>query len=75
MTAWNRVVFARVGVLFCFVKSFTASANGTRSPAGPGLFGPLRRWIYPRTLRSINVKKATATMTRTNPITLVTGVA
>jgi len=58
------VKLLRVGVFNSFVNSLIASANGTKAPVRPGLLGPFRRWIYPRTLRSRRVKKATATITR-----------
>ena len=56
-------LFDGEGELISFKKSLTASANGTIRPRAPGLLGPLRMWIYPRTLRSIRVKKATAIIT------------
>ena len=43
------------------VRSFRASAKGTKKPESEGLFGPRRNIIYAKTLRSSNVKKATAT--------------
>ena len=43
------------------VSNFRASANGTRRPDKEGLFGPRRSIIYPKTLRSNKVKKATDT--------------
>jgi len=43
------------------VSNLRASANGTSKPEREGLFGPRRNIIYPRTLRSIKVKKATET--------------
>lgn len=42
------------------MNSFTPSATGCSSPCGPTVFGPFRSCIYPRILRSIKVKKATA---------------
>ncbi len=42
------------------VNSLTASAMGWRSPYGPTMFGPFRSCIYPNTLRSTRVRKATA---------------
>jgi len=42
-------------------SNFRASANGTRRPDIEGLFGPRRNIIYPKTLRSSKVKKATDT--------------
>lgn len=42
------------------VNSFTASANGCRSPYGPTMFGPFRNCIYPSIFRSISVRNATA---------------
>lgn len=53
-------VDGRIGSL---VKSFTASAIGWRIPQGPTTFGPFRSCIYPRTFRSIKVRKATASST------------
>jgi len=44
-----------------FVSNFRASANGTSKPDMDGLFGPRRNIIYPKTLRSNKVKKATDT--------------
>jgi hypothetical protein len=51
-----------------------ASAKGTHTPSGPGLFGPLRKWWYPRILRSINVKNATAIKTAINWIIRLTSI-
>jgi len=56
-TPLKRDLFLRVGWLISFKNNLTASAKGTRTPAGPGLLGPLRRWMYPRTFRSRRVKK------------------
>lgn len=47
------------------MNSFTPSAMGCRSPYGPTTFGPFRSCIYPNTLRSIRVRKATASRTGT----------
>lgn len=44
------------------VNSFIASAKGWRNPIKLTLFGPLRNWLYPKTLRSNKVKKAIANM-------------
>jgi len=54
----NPKTFEVKGLVCSFVKSLRASANGWGSPIIPTLFGPFRIWIYPNTLRSINVKKA-----------------
>jgi len=62
----NNPRLAILGQLFSFIKSLIASAKGTHTPSGPGLFGPLRKWWYPRILRSINVKNATAIKTAIN---------
>lgn len=35
-----------------------ASLKGWKIPNNPTLFGPFRNWIYPKILRSNNVKKA-----------------
>ena len=51
------VVVCRSGL----VRSFRASAKGTKIPESEGLFGPRRNIIYAKTLRSSKVKKATAT--------------
>jgi len=42
-------------------SNLSASANGTSRPDKEGLLGPRRSIIYPKTLRSIKVKKATET--------------
>jgi len=42
-----------------FVKSFTASAAGWRTPQRPTLLGPTRSWPSPKIFRSKRVKKAT----------------
>lgn len=44
-----------VGVLISLVRSFKASAKGTRIPLKDGLLGPLRFWMYPSNFRSISV--------------------
>ena len=46
------------------VKSLRASAKGTKIPLRQGLLGPTRNIIYPSTLRSKRVKKATEISTR-----------
>lgn len=43
-----------------FVNSLTASAIGCSRPYGPTILGPLRSCMYPSTLRSTSVRKATA---------------
>ena len=48
-----------VGRMDILVRSLRASAKGTRSPLRQGLLGPKRNIIYPSTLRSMRVKKAT----------------
>lgn len=45
-----------------------ASANGWGRPVKDTLFGPLRSWKYPINFRSIKVKNAIDTSTRTNDI-------
>lgn len=47
------------------INNFTPSAMGCKSPYGPTTFGPFRNCIYPSTLRSIRVRKATANRTGT----------
>lgn len=47
------------------MNSLTPSAIGCRSPYGPTTLGPFRSCIYPNTLRSISVRKATASNTGT----------
>ena len=49
------------GIIKGLVSNFNASANGTSQPKRAGLLGPRRSMIYPKTLRSIKVKKATDT--------------
>lgn len=49
----------RKGVIVCFVKSLKASNNGWSKPIKDTLFGPIRLWNKPITLRSKRVKKAT----------------
>ena len=63
-------LFDIIGYLISFKNNFTASANGTISPIGPGLLGPFRIWMYPRTFRSIKVKNATEIITSTKMIIL-----
>lgn len=55
-------VEGRIGSL---INSLIPSAIGCRRPYGPTTFGPLRSCIYPRTFRSIKVRKATASSTGT----------
>lgn len=55
-------VDGRIGSL---INNFTPSAMGCSSPYGPTTFGPLRSCMYPRTFRSIRVRKATASRTGT----------
>jgi len=40
-------------------NNFAASATGCMSPQYNSFVGPFRKWAYPRSLRSNNVKKAT----------------
>jgi len=42
ITPWKIDLEARIGILFSFVKSLTASAKGVKRPIIEGLFGPLR---------------------------------
>jgi len=49
------------GIIKGLVSNFRASAKGTSQPLRAGLLGPRRNMIYPKTLRSSNVKKATDT--------------
>jgi hypothetical protein len=48
---------------FSFITSFKASASGCKIPKNPVQLGPLRFCILAKTLRSNNVKKATASIT------------
>ena len=52
---------ARFGIIISFRISFKPSATGCNKPKKPTILGPDRRCIAPITLRSANVKKATAT--------------
>lgn len=54
------LAFALEGKIVSLTKSFKPSANGWSNPKRPTTLGPLRRWIAPITLRSANVKYATA---------------
>ena len=49
------------GIMKGFDSNFRASANGTSQPKRAGLLGPRRSMMYPKTLRSSKVKKATDT--------------
>lgn len=51
-------------VVGSLIKSFRASAKGCGRPINPGLLGPFRSCIRPKTLRSKRVKKAIATKAR-----------
>lgn len=55
----NKNLLALFGITISFTISFSASAKGWSTPQKPVIFGPLRRWIAPITLRSANVKSAT----------------
>lgn len=57
----NRILFDIVGLFCSFTKSLIASANGWATPIILGLFGPFRKWKYPKNFRSIKVKNAIAT--------------
>lgn len=57
------------------VNSLMASARGWGMPAQPTLFGPLRIWMYPKTLRSRRVRKATPIKTRITRIRLLSKTA
>src|SRR6267142_4653474 len=52
----NRPLFALVGTMISFISSFTPSAIGCSSPAGPTRLGPMRIWIQPISLRSHSVR-------------------
>lgn len=56
-------VFAFVGITVSLTINLTASAIGCSNPLKPTEFGPFLDWIEPITLRSANVKKATAIKT------------
>ena len=58
--AINGEMLAIDGNVCSLRKSFIASAIGWGTPIIETLFGPLRDWIYPRTLRSSRVKNAMA---------------
>lgn len=49
------VVKGRIG---SFINNFMASANGCKMPYGPTMLGPFRSCMYPKILRSTNVRKA-----------------
>lgn len=51
------VVKGRIG---SFINNFMASANGCKMPYGPTMLGPFRSCMYPKILRSTNVRKAMA---------------
>ena len=51
------------GRMGSLINSFTPSAIGCSSPYGPTTLGPFRSCMYPNTLRSTRVKKATARRT------------
>lgn len=55
-------VDGRMGSL---INSFTPSAIGCSRPYGPTTLGPLRSCMYPSTLRSRSVRKASANSTGT----------
>lgn len=64
------IKFAKRGWVDSLVNNLIASANGWGTPAHPTLFGPLRIWMYPNTLRSSKVRNATPIKTRTTRIKL-----
>lgn len=49
-----------LGIIVSFAISFNPSANACNNPKSPTTLGPRRRCIAAKTLRSNNVKKATA---------------
>lgn len=56
----NREIEVVRGRMGSFINSFMASANGCKMPYGPTMLGPFRSCIYPKILRSTNVRKAIA---------------
>lgn len=51
----NGALFAGVGFACSFTNSLIASEKGWGIPIRPTLFGPFRRWKYPKNFRSISV--------------------
>jgi len=50
----------KLGIIVSFAINFKPSANACNNPNGPTTLGPRRRCTAAKTLRSNNVKKATA---------------
>lgn len=59
------IQLARTGIITSFNNNFNPSAKACRIPQNPTTFGPRRRCIVAKTLRSANVKKATPSKTDT----------
>ena len=68
----NSHLSALAGTMLSFCSSFSASANGCRSPAGPTSVGPRRLCMRPENLRSNQIDQAVIvirTVTITRPYT------
>ena len=66
--AKNKTQLARTGITTSLKISFKPSAIAWSVPQNPVTFGPLRRWIEAKTLRSAIVKKAIARRIHKNVI-------
>lgn len=64
----NKTQFARIGITISLKISFNPSAIACSVPQNPVTFGPFRRWIDAKTLRSAIVKNAIANKIQINVI-------
>src|SRR4029079_11001550 len=68
----NRKRFDFVGTTISLISILSTSANDCRRPHGPTRFGPTRRCIQPRILRSQYVKYATDRLSEISQTTILT---
>lgn len=66
--ARNKIQFARTGMTTSLKISLRPSAIACNVPQNPVTFGPLRRWMDAKTLRSAIVKNAIANKIQRNVI-------
>lgn len=66
--ARNKIQFARTGITTSLKINFKPSAIACSVPQNPVTFGPFRRWMDARTLRSAIVKNAIANKMQRNVI-------
>ena len=62
----NSLPLPYLGIIFSLENNLIASLNGCKIPAILTLFGPFRKWAYPKIFRSNKVIKATFTNTGIN---------